>query len=98
MREPGVLGSDPGRIPARRAVPPRLHGGATPHDVPGWDRLAANRPFYVAADWLRYTDPDRVATSRYLGRSVDGRLVAAVSAHWAPDEVDPDYVAARTLE
>jgi hypothetical protein len=76
----------------------RLHDAATPHEVPGWDRLAASRSFYVAANWLRYADADRVAASRYLGCSADGRLVAAVSAHWAPGEVDPDYVAARALD
>jgi uncharacterized protein len=75
-----------------------FHQAPTPHGVPGWDRLAAGRSFYVAADWLRYADADRVAASRYLGCTVDGRLVAAVSAHWAPDEVDPDYVAARALD
>lgn len=75
-----------------------LFDAATPHEVPGWDELAADRSFYVAADWLRFADTDRVARSRYLGRSVDGRLVAALSAHWAPDEVDADYVAARTLD
>jgi hypothetical protein len=76
----------------------RLSGAAAPHEVPGWDQLASGRSFYVAADWLRYADTDRVARSRYLGLSIGGRLVAALSSHWAPGEIDADYVAARTLE
>src|SRR5262249_10877801 len=54
--------------------------------------------FYVSADWLCFADTDRVARSRYLGLSEGGRLVAALSSHWATDEVDDAYVAARTLE
>lgn len=80
------------------AVRWRLFDAATPHEVPGWDQLASGRSFYVAADWLRFADTDRVARSQYLGLSIDGRLVAALSSHSAPDEVDPDYVAARALE
>ena len=76
----------------------RLADAATPHEVPGWDQLASGRCFYVTADWLRYADTDRVARSRYLGLSIGGRLAAALSSHSAPDEVDADYVAARTLE
>jgi hypothetical protein len=76
----------------------RLFDAATPHEVPGWDQLASGRSFYVAADWLRFADTDRVARSRYLSLSVGGRLVAALSSHWAPDEIDDGYVAARTLE
>jgi hypothetical protein len=71
---------------------------ATPHEIPGWDELALVRSFYVSADWLRFTDTDRVARSRYLGLSMGGRLVTALSSHWATDEVDAGYVAARTLE
>lgn len=93
-----ILESEPEHCSASPAASWRLHNAATPHEVPGWDRLASSRSFYVAADWLRYADTDRVATSRYLGLSADGRLVAALSSHWAPDEVDPDYVATRTLE
>ena len=76
----------------------RIADAATPHEVPGWDQLASGRCFYVTADWLRYADTDRVARSRYLGLSIGGRLAAALSSHSAPDEVDADYVAARTLE
>jgi hypothetical protein len=76
----------------------RLFDTATPHDIPGWDRLALSRSFYVAADWLRFADTDRVARSRYLGITVGDRLLAALSSHWAPDEFDADYVAARTLD
>jgi hypothetical protein len=79
------------------AVRPRLVDAATPHDVPGWDELASGRSFYLAADWLRFADTDGVARSRYLGLSAGGRLVAALSSHWAPDEGDADYVAAQTL-
>jgi hypothetical protein len=86
------------RLSAGPAVRWRLLGAATPHEVPGWDQLASGRSFYVAADWLRYADTDRVARSRYLGLSIGGRLVAALSSHWAPGEIDADYVAARTLE
>jgi hypothetical protein len=68
-----------------------------PHEVPGWDELAAGRTFYVAADWLRFADTDRVADSRYLGLSIGGRPMAALSSHRATDEVDPAYVAAHTL-
>lgn len=80
------------------AVRWRLFDAATPHEVPGWDQLAWGRSFYVAADWLRFADTDRVARSQYLGLAVGGRLVAALSCHRAPDEVDAGYVAARTLE
>src|SRR5438552_14639419 len=76
----------------------RLHDAATPQEIPGWDELAAGRSFYTSADWLQFADTDRVARSRYLGLSVDGRLVAALSSHWAREEVDDGYVAARTLE
>jgi hypothetical protein len=75
----------------------RLFDAATPHDVPGWDGLASERSFYVAADWLRFADTDRVARSRYFGLSVDDRLTAALSSHWVPDEVNAGYVAARAL-
>jgi len=80
------------------AVQRRLFDATTPHEVPGWDELARSRSFYVAADWLRFADTDRLAHSRYLGLGVAGRLVAAVSSHWAPEEVDAGYVAARALE
>ena len=76
----------------------RLQDAATPQEVPGWDELAAGRSFYTSADWLRFADADRVARSRYLGMSAGGRLVAALSSHWAREEVDDGYVAARTLE
>jgi uncharacterized protein len=76
----------------------RLHDAATPQEIPGWDELAAGRSFYTSADWLRFADTDRVARSRYLGLSAGGRLVAALSSHWAREEVDDGYVAARTLE
>jgi uncharacterized protein len=93
-----VLQPRPKRFSPSRVAMLRQYDAATPHEVPGWNDLASNRSFYVAADWLRYADSDRVAISRYLGRSVRGRLAAALSAHWAPDEVDPDYFALRTLE
>jgi len=80
------------------AVPRRLFDTSTPHEVPGWDELARNRSFYVAADWLRFADTDRMAHSRYLGLRLAGRLVVAVSSHWAPEEVDAGYIAARALE
>lgn len=80
------------------AEPKRFSTSSTPHEVPGWDQLASGRSFYVTADWLRYADTDRVATSRYLGLSDGGRLLAALSSHWAPDELDSDYIAARTLK
>jgi hypothetical protein len=86
------------RFSAGPAVRCRLFDAATPHEVPGWDELASGRSFYVAAEWLRFADTDRVARSRYLGLSIDGRLVAALSSHRATDEVDDAYVAARTLE
>jgi hypothetical protein len=76
----------------------RLLDAATPHEIPGWDELASGRSFYVSADWLRFADTDRVARSRYLGLSMGGRLMAALSSHRAADEVDAGYVAARTLE
>lgn len=76
----------------------RLVDARTPHEVPGWDELASGRSFYLAADWLRFADTDRVACSQYLGLSIGGRLVAALSSHWARDEVDAGYVAARTLD
>src|SRR5947207_7775111 len=76
----------------------RLFDVATPQEVPGWDGLASGRSFYVASEWLRFADTDRVARSRYLGLSVGGRLAAALSYHRATDEVDAAYVAERTLE
>ena len=81
------------------AVRRRLFDAATPHEVPGWDELASGRSFYVSADWLRFADTDGVARSRYLGLAAadGGRLVAALSSHWAPGEADADYVAARAL-
>jgi hypothetical protein len=78
--------------------PGRLVDVATPHEVEGWDRLASGQSFYVAADWLRFADTDRVARSQYLGLSIGGRLVAALSSHWAPGDIDAGYVAARTLQ
>jgi hypothetical protein len=51
----------------------------------------------MAADWLRFAYTDQVACSRYLGLEAGGRLVAALSSHWASSEVDAAYVAARTL-
>jgi hypothetical protein len=98
MRNQRGLDAEPDGLFARPAVRWRLFDAATPHEVPGWDELASGRSFYVAADWLRFADSDRVARSQYLGLSIGGRLVAALSSHWAPDEVDADYVAARTLE
>jgi uncharacterized protein len=75
----------------------RLCDAATPHEVAGWDQLASGRSFYVAADWLRFADTDQVARSRYLGLSTGGRLVAALSSHWARTEIDAGYDAARAL-
>jgi hypothetical protein len=75
-----------------------LYGAATPHEIPGWDQLASGRSFYVAADWLRFADTDRVASSQYLGLAIDGRLAAALSSHWAPDEIEAGYIAARAIE
>jgi len=69
-----------------------------PDAIPGWDGLARDRSFYLSAGWLRFADSDNVARSRYLGLTVDGRLVAALSSHRAAEEIDPGYVAARTLE
>jgi hypothetical protein len=70
-----------------------------PAGIPGWDGLAAGRPFYVSAGWLGFADTDGVARSRYLGLTAgDGRLVAALSAHRAAEEIDPGYVAARALD
>lgn len=88
----------PDGFSAGPAVRRRLFDAATPHEVPGWDQLASGRSFYVAADWLRFADTDRVARSRYLGLCTGSRLVAALSSHWAADEVDAAYVAAHTLE
>jgi uncharacterized protein len=87
----------PDGVPAGPAAR-RLFGAATPQDVLGWDRLASGRSFYLTADWLRFADTDGVASSQYLGLAVGARLVAALSSHWAPGEVDDGYVAARTLE
>src|SRR5262245_20548872 len=98
MRNLRCLEAEPGGVFAGSAVRWRLFGAATPHEVPGWDQLASGRSFYVAADWLRFADTDRVARSQYLGLAVGGRLVAALSSHWAPAEIDAGYIAARTLE
>ena len=98
MRNLRCLEAEPGGVFAGSAVRWRLFDAATPYEVPGWDELASGRSFYVAADWLRFADTDRVARSQYLGLSIGGRLVAALSSHWAPNEVDAGYVAARTLE
>jgi hypothetical protein len=84
-------------LPTAAIVRRQRFDAATPHDVPGWDELALGRCFYASADWLRFADTDRVARSRYLGVSAGGRTVAALSSHWAPEELDPDYVAARAL-
>src|SRR6266516_2514307 len=98
MRDQRCLEAEPDGFSVGPSARSRLFGAATPHEVPGWDQLASGRSFYVAADWLRFADTDRVARSQYLGLCMGGRLVAALSSHWAPDEVDADYVAARTLE
>jgi hypothetical protein len=82
----------------KRPAAPRLWDAAAPQEIRGWDGLALVRSFYVSAEWLRFADTDRVARSRYLGLTMGGRLVAALSSHWATDEVDAGYVAARTLE
>jgi uncharacterized protein len=97
MRSQRCLEAEPEGCPAGPEVRWRLFDAATPHEVPGWDQLASDQPFYVAADWLRFADTDRVARSQYLGVSVGGHLVAALSSHWAPDEFDAAYVAKRTL-
>ena len=73
------LEAEPGGSSARPAVRWRLFDAATPHEVAGWDQLASGRSFYVAADWLRFPDTDRVARSQYLGLCTGGRLVAALS-------------------
>src|SRR5215211_5816799 len=91
------LEAEPDGFATGPAARRRLFDAATPHEVPGWDQLASGRSFYVAADWLRFADTDRVAHSQYLGLSIGGRLVAALSSHWAPDEVDADYVAVHAL-
>ena len=59
------------------------------------DAMVASAPTFeeVAADWLRFADTDRAARSRYLGLSAGGQLVAALSSHWAREEVDDGYVA-----
>jgi len=98
MRSQRCLEAEPGGSSAGPTALWRLFDAATPHEVPGWDQLASDRSFYVAADWLRFADTDRVARSHYLGLSSSGRLVAALSSHWAPDEVDAGYDAACTLE
>lgn len=70
--------------------------------MPGWDELASGSSFYLTSDWLRFVDTDGVAHGRYLGRSVDGRPVAALSAHRTRAEIDggydDGYDAARTLD
>src|SRR5215469_5441778 len=95
MRNLRCLEAEPGGVFAGPAVRWRLFDAATPHEVPGWDQLASGRSFYVAADWLRFADTDLVARSQYLGLSAGRRLVAALSCHWAFDEVDVGYVAAQ---
>jgi hypothetical protein len=84
-----------------------MHGGrvqgqvreaVTPRAIPDWDQLATGRSFYSSADWLLFADTDQVARSRYAGLSVGGRLVAALSSHRAPEEVDAGYVATRALQ
>jgi uncharacterized protein len=85
-------------LPADATQRQLLIDAGTPHEIAGWDGLASGRSFYLAADWLRFADTDRVARSQYLGLSTGGRLVAALSSHWATNEVDAGYVAARTLE
>lgn len=98
MLDQRCLKAEPDCLSAGPSVRWRLFDAAMPHEVPGWDQLASERSFYVAADWLRFADTDRAARSHYLGLSSSGRLVAALSSHWAPDEVDAGYDAARTLE
>jgi hypothetical protein len=98
MFNQSCLNAEADDLPADPAVRWRLFDAGTPHEVPGWDELASGRSFYTSADWLRFADTDGVARSRYLGLSVDGRLVAALSSHWAREEVDDGYVGARTLE
>src|SRR5215471_4982510 len=98
MRNQRCLEAEPDGFPAGPGMRWRLFDAGTPHEVPGWDQLASGRSFYVAADWLRFTDTDRVARSQYLGLCIDGRLAAALSSHWAPGDVDAGYIAARTLE
>jgi hypothetical protein len=58
---------------------------AVPHEIPGWDDLAANRTCYLSADWLRFVDTDGVGRSRYLGHAAGDRLVAALCTHASPD-------------
>src|SRR5262249_47330848 len=90
--------AEPDGLPVGPAARWPLFSAATPHEVPGWDKLASGRSFYVAADWLRFADTDRVACSHYLGQAIGERLVAALSSHWAPGEIEAGYVAARTLK
>src|SRR5215469_15872481 len=80
MRNLRCLEADPGGVFAGSAVRWRLFDAGTPHEVPGWDQLASGRSFYVAADWLRFTDTDRVARSQYLGLCIDGRLAMSMPA------------------
>src|SRR4051812_24838228 len=70
MRDQRRAEAGPDDFAAGPAARWRLSDAATPQEVPGWDRLAAGRSCYVAADWLRFVDTDGVARSRYLGLSV----------------------------
>lgn len=64
-----------------------------PLELPDWNRLAAERPFYCRGDWLRFADWDGGARSQYL--SVPGR--AALSAHWENAESADGYRASEHL-
>lgn len=64
-----------------------------PSRLPSWPDLSASRTFYCGADWLRFADSDGLSRSHYL--TVPG--TAALSAHWAPKEVNGGYLPARML-
>jgi hypothetical protein len=68
-----------------------------PRLLAGWDDLANGAgTFYTSAAWLAYSDRGAAARSRYYVGEQDGRPVAALSAHWNPDDAE-EYLAAAAL-
>ncbi|ANP53486.1 hypothetical protein J2Z21_007697 [Streptomyces griseochromogenes] len=72
-----------------------IHAAARPH--PEWENLTGTAPFYLGAAWLRFIDSAGGAEPRYRVLVRDRHPVAALAAHWNPDESHPDYRAQEVL-
>ncbi|MEV0575265.1 MULTISPECIES: GNAT family N-acetyltransferase [unclassified Streptomyces] len=64
---------------------------------PDWDDLTGTSPLYLGSGWMRFVDSGGGADPRYTTLTRGGRAVAALAAHWNPDEGHADYRAQSVL-